>query len=59
MEYQLNKIINDNGKEVFRFEFANVQDLESFFVNLIGKPAMASRATKAIGNVLFMWEKNQ
>lgn len=57
MEYQLNKVVNENGKEIFRFEFENVQDLESFFISLIGKPSMSGRATKAIGNVLLMWEK--
>jgi|TARA_R100000482_G_scaffold84155_1_gene33459 hypothetical protein len=60
MDYKITKIVNQHGFDVYRFEFENTANLESFISNnLIGNPAMANKATKAVNNVLLMWDRNQ
>ncbi len=50
------KVIHANGVKVERYEFDNTTQLEEFFLNhVIGERGIA---TKVIGNVLLLWNKD-
>jgi len=50
---------NEMGWEIQHLRFESQDDLEAYFISLIGDPALKGKSSKAIGNTLLIWDRNQ
>jgi hypothetical protein len=52
------KVLHPNGVTVERFEFDNAAELEEYFLCNLALFKKHGLATKVIGNVLLLWNKD-